>query len=438
MSEMNATTLKSAFQRVGVVRLFAKRLAENDNSKNQVYLGGSFDLLTLLPFESPEVVVSERGNSVIHASLRWSWLADDGHESPAEHAKLILYPQYPEVRLSGFLRGSTGAPSGLMNERARLAGRVLFLGVRADRSIIARVHAPDSLVAREIVASGVFDEAGALVEIPLAEESPREVLLARLGTIAAEGWIDSHRLGSGGEILPCRAVNCGGLTLEARLGILPNSRSEPDFHGWEVKQFAVTDFRRFAASSPITLFTPEPTTGVYADEGVVQFIRRYGYPDTKGRPDRINVGGRFLVGRRNDRTRLTLHVLGYDTQAKQIIDPAGGLALVGDTGEVAAGWPFTSLLEHWNRKHAAAAYVPAMFRNPPRQYRFGTSVFLAEGTDFGRFLHAIADGLVYYDPGIKLEGATGIAPKPHRRSQFRIAFKQIAVLYRAFAHVDVQ
>jgi hypothetical protein len=436
MAEVSATRLKSLFQQAGAVRLLAKRLAENDNSKNQVYLGGSFELLTLLPFESPTVVVSDKGNSVIHASLRLSWLTDDGAESRASHAKLILYPQYPEVRLSGFLRGSLGAPAELMNEHARIVGRVLFLGVRADRSIVARVYAPDALVVRELQATGIFDLPVAIVEIPLEKRSSRDLLLETLGAISAEEWIDSQRLGSSGETLPCEAMNCGGLTLEAKLRIIPNSRSEPDFHGWEVKQFAVRDFKGMVAKSPITLFTPEPTTGVYADEGVVPFIRRYGYPDTKGRPDRLNFGGKFLVDRRDERTQMTLRIQGYDVEAKQIVDPSGGLAMVDDAGVTAAGWPFTSLIEHWNRKHAAAAYVPSMFRNPPRQYRFGSSVSLSEGTDFGRFLRAMADGIVYYDPGIKLEEATTISPKPHRRSQFRIAFSKLSVLYRLFARVE--
>ena len=32
-----------------VIRLYAKLLSENDNSKNQVYLGGGFSSLNLLP-----------------------------------------------------------------------------------------------------------------------------------------------------------------------------------------------------------------------------------------------------------------------------------------------------------------------------------------------------------------------------------------------------
>ena len=65
-----------------------------------------------------------------------------------------------------------------------------------------------------------------------------------LALIATKGWIDSKRLDRDGRILPCNAPNCGGLTLEAELGIRPNSVSGPDFLGWEVKQHGVTSFAR--------------------------------------------------------------------------------------------------------------------------------------------------------------------------------------------------
>jgi hypothetical protein len=44
--------------------------------------------------------------------------------------------------------------------------------------------------------------------------------------------------------MACEAPNCGGYTLEAELGITPNGYSEPDFLGWEVKQFGVANFAR--------------------------------------------------------------------------------------------------------------------------------------------------------------------------------------------------
>jgi hypothetical protein len=39
------------------------------------------------------------------------------------------------------------------------------------------------------------------------------------------------------------------------------NRIEPDFLGWEVKQFAVEGFERIESAKPITMMTPEPDGG---------------------------------------------------------------------------------------------------------------------------------------------------------------------------------
>jgi hypothetical protein len=41
--------LLRCFRDHGATRVVAKQLAENDNSKQQIYLGGSFEVLQLLP-----------------------------------------------------------------------------------------------------------------------------------------------------------------------------------------------------------------------------------------------------------------------------------------------------------------------------------------------------------------------------------------------------
>src|SRR3546814_14536668 len=84
---------------------------------------------------------------------------------------------------------------------------------------------------------------------------------------------------------PYAARNGGGYTLEAELGITPNGYAEPDFMGWEIKQYGVRDFVSFRPKYPVTLMTPEPTGGVYRTEGVAAFMRRFGYTDQ----DRKNV-----------------------------------------------------------------------------------------------------------------------------------------------------
>jgi hypothetical protein len=435
MDDLPLDQLLKAFARADATTIFAKRLAANDNSKNQVYLAGDFRLLNELPLQRVQVVPSKSGRPTMHAALPAFWLRDDGQLAPAPHSKAILYPDYPEVRWSGFLAGADGAPNERMNERARIPGRVLLIGVRGDRTIVARVQMPESPVARELERLGVFGPGGVLVPILFEDAGDeRDRLFGALKRVADMGWIDPVRLMRDGSMTPCRGQNCGGVTLESWLGIAPNARAEPDFFGWEVKQFAVADFERFRAKSPVTLFTPEPTAGVYAADGVETFIRRYGYPDALGRPDRLNVGGKFVIGKRVDRTGLTLRLTGVSADGGRIDDASGGVTLVDDHGVVAAGWPFTALIEHWNHKHARAAFVPSQKRGPPAQYRYAPACFLGTGTDFGRFLKALSVGQVYYDPGIKLELASTQHPRVKRRSQFRIAFPDLRSPYHKFEH----
>ena len=106
-----------------------------------------------------------------------------------------------------------------------------------------------------------------IIQLEAAGDS-RTRLLGELERIHQLGWIRSKRLDRRGNTVACEAPNCGGYTLEAELGITPNGYSEPDFMGWEVKQFGVSDFDRLG-SAVITLMTPEPTGGIYKTHGVM-------------------------------------------------------------------------------------------------------------------------------------------------------------------------
>jgi hypothetical protein len=422
-------------RQIGVARLFAKRLSPNDNAKNQVYLGKSFEVLQLLPIGQIEPRPSTK-TPILGATLRFSWLMHDGRHAMAPHSKLILYPQYPEVRLSGFLRACDSAPSELMN--TRLHGRILFLGVKAGSEIVAFAVGAESECAREFEARYPEPKAGVFVELPVAANAvaignPTR-LLYKLRRIHEADWIDSKQLAADGTIRSCTAPQCGGYTLEAELGISKNGNAEPDFDGWEVKQHAVSNLEAPPDSKPITLLTPEPSGGYYATHGVIAFIKRFGYPDQNGREGRFNFGGIYRVGFAAPLTGLRLALRGFDEEGGKISNADGAIEIVDREGAVAASWSFAKMLEHWSRKHALAAYVPAMKRDEPRrQYRFGRYVRLARHTNGLMLLRAIATGSVYYDPGIKLEsdGTT------KRRSQFRVKSRELGRLYGDFDSVDV-
>lgn len=426
----------------GAVRFYAKRLAPNDNSKNQVYLGGGFGTLNIIPhgeIEDDGSIIAGSVRDRAKAKVNFFWLDALGL-AQAPDAQLILYPKYPEVRMSGFLRGAERAPKDLM--RSRDEGRVLFFGISPDGRVIGHVVAYTDPVAVAFDAvvdalplSGIFID---LETVRQGGTDPKLALLAALRRIHGKGWIPSQKMGRAGVPEPYSARNGGGYTLEAELGISPNGYAEPDFMGWEVKQYGVRDFIKYAAKSPVTLMTPEPTGGIYRDEGVEVFLRRYGYPDKSGKVGRINFGGIYTSNRDfHPDTGLALRMAGYDTTTGKITDVDGAIVLVDRADTVAASWGFKGIMAHWNRKHAKAAYVPSLMRDPPLEYSYAPLVQMSEGTDVLLLLSAFASGEVYYDPGIKMERADTDKPVIKRRSQFRIKHSGLEALYRSNEIVDL-
>ena len=57
---MNLSNLKQLYINNGCKKIYIKNLAPNDNSKNQVYFGGSFEILNILPLS--EIVTEEAGD----------------------------------------------------------------------------------------------------------------------------------------------------------------------------------------------------------------------------------------------------------------------------------------------------------------------------------------------------------------------------------------
>lgn len=177
-------------------------------------------------------------------------------------------------------------------------------------------------------------------------------MLAALQRIHAKGLDCIAENGQGGVAGTLqRPQHGGGYTLEAELGISPNGYADPDFMGWEVKQYGVSDFISYRAKSPVTLMTPEPTGGLYRDEGVDAFLRRYGYADKSGKADRINFGGVYSTGRDfHPETGLMLRLAGYDAATGKITDIDGGIVLLDQDENTAASWGFRGIIAHWNRK----------------------------------------------------------------------------------------
>lgn len=445
MPDLNIDRLKKMMQDQGAQKLYYKLLAPNDNSKNQPYLGPDLSSLNIIP--TGDMVASEtvstkkaaKGKAKFSGPVNFFWLSGEGLRSKAPHAQLIFYPQYPEVRFSGFLLGCKEAPSDLMNpkKRGRDEGRVLFLGVTNDNTVLGFLAAPEDVIAKEAYLYPPDEVHGLFNEVKLTGVDEKATLLNELLRIHNLGWIQGKRLSSvDGDYVACNNRNCGGYTLEAELGIMPNGISEPDFMGWEVKQFGVSNFKAIN-SKVITLMTPEPSGGHYKDIGADSFIRKFGYPDTRGVVDRLNFGGIHKVGDQHTTTKLTLSLLGYDKTSKKITDSSGGVALVAADGEIAAIWHFTKMMDHWKKKHARAVYIPSLSTiEETRKYHYGSRVRLGEGTEFLMYLKAMANQSIYYDPGIKMENAS-TKPKIKKRSQFRVKTGNLQSLYHKMEEVDL-
>lgn len=448
LSEIDLDAVFSMFRDNGVTEILFKVLPQNANSKNQVYLGGK-DPSEFAKIPTGDMVAhvstsvkSGVQEAVFHAALDFHWLTEQGGLAHAPHAKLIFYPQYPEVRFSGFLRGCRDAPAKLWSKdkRGTEPGRILLLGLGNGSKVIGLTLPPEAPAAREIIATGPHPayEVMSILAMPGQRRSNGfDELMSALCNIHGLDWVNSRRLDPSGAVVPCAASNCNGNTLEALLGIRSNGHSLPDFMGWEVKARQVRNVDKPRASV-VTLFTPEPVHGVYVDAGIEAYIRRYGYMDKKGRQDRLNVGGIYKATKTaHPDTGLRLVLDGFDPDTMAYA-ATGGVLLIDRHDNVAAGWPFAKLLDHWKIKHAHAAFVPCQVRRDPQlQYRYGRTVLLGEGAEFKLLLNAFQEGKVYYDPGIKLEDIHSPKPIWKKRSQFRTSSLALPSLYRESRTVDV-
>ena len=445
--ELSLSNLVDLYHGQGVTRIFYKILSPNDNSKNQPWMASHLTDLGFLPtHEVTESRTRSQKNTKrkikYFVKLDYYWMSPAGMLYPAPDAKLVYYPQYPEVRLSGFLAKSRVNVSKWMNpaKQGREPGRILFMGVTEDGKILAWFVTPESRIAREIkdwssvAITNVFHELVTTKERTVF--SAKELLLMELERIHLKKWIRSKRL-KNGHVEKYQAQNGGGYTLEAELGIMPNGYADPDFMGWEVKQFGVTKCH-LVDSKALTLMTPEPDGGYYVDQGVEAFMRKYGYPSPRD-ANRLDFTGRHQANQVCSKTGLMLVVKGYDYDKNMITDAAGCIALVDKNGNPASAWTFGKLMEHWKRKHAKAVYIPSRSRNGPGKekfYSYCQNIRLFEGTSFTRVLRAFVETGIYYDPGIKLENLN-TEPKSKRRSQFRMKSANLGCLYEKQSDVDL-
>lgn len=422
--------LQKRFRYFGADTIYIKHLAERqDNDKNQIYLGNGLDGVTNLfpatihersPSESHLKRKSDAGRPKLEARLDFAWIGTDGTLWPAPGTGIIDYFQYPEVRLSGFLKGCKSPPDALRRTRQALYGkRILALAVIPSGTVLGMVLTETD--------DPVVEEFPDLPELPSAPffrvlvigapagAKPLDLLKADLKRIFG-GWHPSMILKTTSpDPEPFSGNQGAGYTLEALLGVPANAKKAPDKYGFEVKSFS---------SNRISLMTPTPDGGFQGAHTFREFMDHYGHPGTKG-DDSRRFTGTHRCGQICKATGMSLRVTGYDPAADSFDDDTAsvGVELFHVlTGDVVAAWSLERLANSWNEKHASAIYVPSKARASSagsgayREYSYGPVAHVGQGTTVWRLLRAVHAGVVYYDPADSIY-ANGEAKV---RSQWRI------------------
>lgn len=426
--------IRAAFADLGCTKVVFKALSNNDNSKQQIYFGGSFDVIQLVPNgETRSDGISAKG-PIFKSPLNFSWIAPKKEPQQAKGTQFILYPKYPEVRLSGFLKGCALAPSHLMRpstpdqRKAREnCHRYLFLGINNDR-VFAYTSAWESNISKQASYLITHKEAlpitSVFYQLKTQSSDSKAKLLKRLKEIYEMGPVSSHRLNKDGNRIKYKAQNGAGYTLEALFSITPNGSTDPDFEEWELKSHS---------GSVVTLMTPEPNCGSYLHSLEV-FVRTYG---TVKEQERMDFTGIHKHGEKNSKTHLTLKLIGFDRKSSTIIEPSGGLYLIDAHGNLAAGWGFGKLIDHWKNKHSKTCFVSvSKIKKPIPEYIFGPDILLAEGATLQNFLNSIFDKSIYYDPGVNLKFINENW-KPKKRNQLRIKWKHLNSLFETISEVSL-
>lgn len=413
MSFQSLQDIKRLYEAQDVSVIYVKHLSpKQDNDKNQIYLGGGLNGITnLFPAringrsasESTRKRKSSVGKPKLEALLQMAWFDAEGQLHDAPNARIIDYFQYPEVRLSGFLKGCKRAPDALRRRnQAEYGKRILALGLRPDGVVLGLVLTErDDSIVRNFPELPQHPTIGILQVLTVADApkvDPFCLLKDELRQIVSHGWHPSQILRPNKDApLPFRGNQGGGYTLEALLGVTANADKAPDKYGYELKTFR---------GGKISLMTPTADGGYQGDHTFLEFMHRYGHPGTKN-DGSLRFTGVHRVGQINKRTGMKLVVEGYDRKADCFSGDTEeiGVAMVKvDTQEKVASWSLEHIADSWNKKHASAMYVPCeQLKCDGSQpydalYRYSNHVFVGQGTDVWQLLRAINSGLVYYDP----------------------------------------
>lgn len=442
--------LKLLFAGLGVNTVYAKRLArKQDNQKNQIVLSSGLKGLSSAfaakvtaraPSASELKRKSDAGQPILEAALDFYWVSPEGEAFKAPDTKIIDYFQYPEARLSGFLKNCRWGPRAIRREfQAEYGARILCIGTNSAGSVfgilLTEKDDPLASVFPVLPTSSISSLLGVFTTTTSGVESPVELVKKKITEAVNLGWMPSVR-NKGGEIVAFSGNQGAGFTLEAFLGVESNSRKEPDYLGHEVKSFR---------GGKISLMTPTADGGLEGDLSFNDFMLGYGTPGVK------NDGSlRFTGVARSDRTKRVgssgraLRVAGFDAVTNSFATNPEDIRVehyVAENGQIVSSWSFEKLAEGWNTKHAFAVYVRAEEQRDRAgtEYRYLSPFYMCEGTDVFMLLRAISAGVVYYDPAhvIYSDGKAKVRPQ-WRMSSPKNGFDDVLrKLYKAVNVIEV-
>lgn len=427
---LNTETAIRRFRELGCSQVFIKVLSKNqDNEKNQIYLGSRLEIFSILPgkitvgraSESVEKRKSSRGESKLELDLRFYWITEDGL-GKAPKAKLINYFQYPEIRFSGFLSQCDVAPDALRRAmQDKFGQRALLLGTSEDKVYGLVLSERSNGDLSPLTSAPYWLDQKLIRVLETRKNEAQEVnpskLVKEISKLAGIEHSSRSLKINGGLPSPWRGTQGAGYTLEALLGVVRNGNAAPDKYGFEIKSFL---------SSPITLMTTQPDGGVRSNLGLKKFLMLFGWAGAK-EDGSLRFNGKHSPKNSTPRSGLKMIVKNWN-YSKQMPEGAEEptVQLVDKkTKAVAAEWSFMKLGSSWARKHAGAIYVEAKSLNKdggkhPSHYIFGPTIYICMGTTPLKLISAIANGLVYLDPGDRLY-ADGSSKS---RTQWRIAFSK--------------
>lgn len=458
----SVSEIRDKLRQMGADYAILKVLPKNANDKNQIYIASDFRILHptfAMRFQDRGVNTSITKNKSVTGKhipeavfSDFVWLRTDDSEVAAKSVRAIIYAQYPEARLSGFQTIENTMPRALSVEYTKnhpYSKRLLIIGRRSSgRALGIMVGIPESQLLDEVKSlPGVY---GSKVCKEIHLDLGRSLRLENDLRKILGNTFDGKRLDKHGNSLPFNGTQVCGYTLEHELGIRPNSDQHGDLYGIELKTHTMPK---------VTLFTPEPDFGLYAED-FSGFMIKYGYRDGN---DDLRITGIHRANIRCAKSKLTLKVRTlivseesgdaeyseYDasrsfTSQMDSIE----VVLLDDEGSVAAGWSLEQILNNWTNKHDEVVYVSATKTAQTDQgkiddgikhsVRFEREVTWCKKTSAVQLFNAISHGVIFLDPAPKY--CADEPSRNKRRSQWRVnnIDEAVKTLYEEVNHVTIE